>query len=97
MELSNEILALVALVTSALVVPFVNFVKSKWSFDGRKAVWFTFGTSVVFAIIVGLLANVFVIPVSGQLEPQDLVAMVGIVFSIATLIYKNIQPSPKTP
>jgi predicted neutral ceramidase superfamily lipid hydrolase len=86
MELSVEVISLVALVSSILVVPIVNFLKAKLNYDGRKAVWLTFGVVVIFAVLVGILGKVLVVPT----DPDDLIYMVGIVFTIATLIYKNI-------
>lgn len=88
MELSNQILAIVALVVSVLVVPIVNLIKHKVNWKDKKALWLTFGSCVVVAVVVAWVANAFV--VVGQVDPEDIIAMIGIVFTIATLLFKSI-------
>ena len=93
MELDNSVIALATLVVGAIVVPLMNFIKAKWpNIQGPKAVWLTFGISAVFAVVVAFLGGLLVAPQG----PEDLVLLVGVVFSIATLIYKSIaSDAPK--
>ena len=77
-----------AVFVAGLVAPFViQVIKNYFGQNDKGALWLAFGVSVVIAVVALL--------VTGELpsvaDPTQLGAAIGVVFSIATVVYKQFM------
>lgn len=90
---------LIPLLVGRIGVPVINFLKEKFGWvteaDKRKNLWLAFGVSLALAVLALAITSAFT-PLIG---PESLVTWIGMVFTVATLVYKSMQPSitPATP
>jgi hypothetical protein len=88
----DSVLLLIPILVGSVGVPLVNWLKKTlgWVTDADriKNVWLTFGVSLGLAILSLLITQSFA-PIGG---PETLVTWLGLTFTVATLIYKNMQP-----
>lgn len=97
-QIPEAVLLLISAGAGTLCVKVVNFLKTqlKWTQpeDKVKNVWLTFGVAVVASVLLLLITSSFV-PLT---SPEMLVAQAGVIFSVATLLYKSMsKPEPETP
>lgn len=78
-----------AVFLAGIVAPFVVEFLKRGNLTGRIALWLAFGTSVVLAFMALLVTGGFDVGAI-MADPTQLVGAVGIVFSLATLVYKQI-------
>ena len=93
----DAVLVLIPVFVGAIGVPLVQFLKGKLNLEGEKALWLSFGVSVILAIGALILTGSFSIP--PEFAPIDIagkvVEWIGVVFATATMIYKGISEARK--
>jgi hypothetical protein len=93
----DAVLVLIPVFVGAIGVPLVQFLKGKLNWEGEKALWLSFGVSVILAIGALILTGSFSIP--PEFAPVDIagkvVEWIGVVFATATMIYKGISEARK--
>ena len=93
----DAVVILIPIFVGAIGVPLVNFLKAQFNWQDEKALWLSFGVSVILAAGALLLTGSFSVP-AGTL-PLDIAAKVvewiGVVFATATMIYKGISEARK--
>jgi len=87
----------VGLFFAGLIAPILIQWLKKGKLEGRTALYLSFGVSVVLAVVCMLLTGE--LPAVGSAgDPAALIASVleaaGVVFALATLLYKTIKPGP---
>jgi hypothetical protein len=95
-QIPEAVLLLIPIIVGSIGIPLINFLKTqlKWTNpeDKLKNVWLSFGVSVVLAVLALLITN-SLIPLTG---PETLVTWISLTFTVATLMYKSMQPVPAT-
>lgn len=96
-QIPEAVLLLISAGAGGLCVKVVNWLKVLLKLtkpeDKIKNVWLTFGVAVVASVLLLLITSSFV-PVT---SPEMLVAQAGVIFSVATLLYKTMSKTVETP
>lgn len=82
---------LVAAFIGLVAVPVINFVKSKFGWDGGKALVLSVAVAAVGGLAVygvGILFGLYAMP---EISLENLPGLVSIVFAIAQLVYQGIK------
>jgi len=88
----EAVLLLIPVLVGSIGIPVINWLKLQFGWtkpeDKPKNLWLSFGVSMALAIIALLITGSFV-PLTG---PNTFVAWISLAFTVATLIYKSMQP-----
>lgn len=71
--------------TGALGVPLVNWLKTRYGLQGRRAMWLTTAVAALLGLVAALLSQELG---SSSLQPDGVLAAFGQVLAAATLAYK---------
>ena len=90
---------LIPLILATFLIPLINFLKKKLGWEGpenkTKNVWLAFGVSMVgAAILLIITGSVGRISIN---EPDTWVAWFGTMFTVSTMIYRNLPGGNDSP
>jgi hypothetical protein len=91
-----EVVMLVQVLAGSLAVPIITQLKQLFQWtndtDGKKNIWLSFGVCLLLGVLALAVTGKFA-PIT---NPMELIYSLGLAFSTATLIYKNLsQQAPK--
>lgn len=97
-QIPEAVLLLISAGAGGLCVKVVNWLKVLFGWiqpeDKVKNVWLTFGVAVIASVLLLLITSSFV-PLT---SPEMLVTQAGVIFSVATLLYKTMSKAqPELP
>jgi hypothetical protein len=79
---------IINIVVGVIGVPLVNLLKGWLGWDGKKALWLTFGTSILLGFGATFLSSQ--VGLGDFLDPEATFGALAVILSTATVVYKGI-------